>query len=86
MTIAASGTYTFAAPLEVAPGSDVTIKVQLTTSYIASPANGTRIRNFTIDNLGFTQVFSDASTQTIASIALGYQASAGLKLQANKTY
>ena len=86
MTIAASGSYTFAAPLEVAPGSDVTIKVQLTTSYIASPANGTRIRNFTVDNLGFTQVFSDASTQTSASIALGYQASAGLKLQANKTY
>ena len=86
MTIAATGSYTFASPLEVAPGGDVTIKVQLTTSYIASPANGTRIRNFTIDNLGFTQVFSDASTQTLASIALGYQASAGLKLQANKTY
>jgi hypothetical protein len=86
LTIAASGAYTFAAPLDIAPGGEVVIKVQLQAAYVASPANGTRTRSFTIDNLGFTQVFSDASTQTLASINLGYQASAGLKLQASKTY
>jgi hypothetical protein len=82
IAVATAGTFNFDSALEIAPGASVTVRVELQTAYIASPASGTRTRSFTIENVGFTQVFSDASTQTIGSIALGYQASAGLKLQA----